>query len=260
MSDTLAELQTRFAAGLLDPREPPLDLFRGDAELQARRYALYRGNLSAHWERALGNAYPVIRALVGEEFFLGLARSYGRRHACTEGDLNNFGADLAVFLDDFDAARSYPYFADVARLEWALHRAYYAADKPALSAAEFAGIDAEALDGLHLRPRAGVALLASPWACATIWLAHQPGGPSLPRQLDTPSRALIYRPRWRATLRSLGAGEFAALEGLLNGASLGTALEAAVVADADFDPSAALARWIADALFQPLSDGPGDSP
>ena len=40
---------------------------------------------------------------------------------------------------------------DLARLEWALHRAHSGADTPALDLQELAALDAESLDRLRLR-------------------------------------------------------------------------------------------------------------
>ena len=75
----LARTQQAFADALVDmkPGRPALNLFRG--VLVEERLGLYRGNLNATWRRVLGQAYPVVLALVGEEFFAGLAREYGRQ-------------------------------------------------------------------------------------------------------------------------------------------------------------------------------------
>ena len=65
---------------------------------------------------------------MGDEFFDGLAHTYGKSYPSDNGDLNLFGAHFAQFLQDFEHVADYPYFPDMARLEWALHRAHYAAD------------------------------------------------------------------------------------------------------------------------------------
>ncbi len=68
--------QQAFATALFDPAAA-LPSFAGAAVQE--RFALYRGNVSATWRRTLGHAYPVVLALVGEDFFGGLARAYGRK-------------------------------------------------------------------------------------------------------------------------------------------------------------------------------------
>lgn len=241
------EALARFGAGLLQPGAEPLDLFQGSTERAGPRFSLYRGNLSANWERSLGNAYPVLRQLVGDEFFLGLAKEYGRRFGATSGNLNAFGGQLAEFLADFPPAAAYPYFPDVARLEWAVHCAFYGADSIPLSAAD---LGAEAIEHTPVRLRPGHALLASEWAVADIWQAHQspPAGP-LPQDLASPCRALVYRPAWRVQVRRLGPGEWAALGLLAEGTTLAGALEAGLDGDTNFDPGAALQAWLAEGLL-----------
>ena len=249
----LAGLQGRFAASLLAPGDYPAELFRGDPALCERRFALYRGNLTANWDRSLGNAYPVLKTLVGEEFFRALARAFGRAAPSVEGDLNRFGDGLADFLEDFAPVADYPYLPDVARLEWALHRAHYGVDDRALSLETLARLDSAALDGLALRLRKVCTLLRSPWAVLDIWQAHQPGGPALPRDISRTSHCLVCRPNWRAEVLPLSPGEFATLQTVDNGASLGAALEAGATTDAGFDPSIALPRWLqADVFAAPV--------
>lgn len=255
MPDALARLQQRFADGLLDGVLDPVELFHGDGERSRRRFALYRGNLAANWQRALKNAYPVLQMLVGEDFFFGLARRFGRDVPFAEGDLNRFGSALPAFLESFEPARAHPYLADVARLEWALHRAHYGEDSPALGLEALASRDPEALEALVLRFRPTSALLVSDWQVARIWRAHQPGSAeTLPQDPRGRCRVLVHRPRWRPLLRELSPGEHAALAALQAGEALGAALEAAIAAEAGFDPGSALPRWIEDGIFLPPAD------
>lgn len=245
----IAELQAHFAECLLLADADPVELFQGDVELAAKRFALYRGNLTANWERSLGNACPVLQQLVGKEFFRALAREYGRAKPPREGDLNRFGAQFAEFLDDFTPIADYPYLPDMARLEWALHCAHYAPDARALDSTELARMGIADLDRLHLKPRAPFILLQSRWAIADLWQAHQADGPGWPDQLERTSCCIVCRPRWRAQLLCLSVGEFQALRMLDQGMTLGAALEAADAAESEFDAAAALPRWLQAGLF-----------
>lgn len=257
MSD-LAALQSRFAAGLLTAGDAPTDLFRdpgaADPHRLARRFALYRGNLTANWDKALASAYPVLKRLVGEEFFRALAREYGRATPLVDGDLNRFGGRLADFLDGFPPVADYPYMPDLARLEWALHRAHWGADTPALDLMEVARLDAERLDALRLRLRELCTLLRSPWAVFAIWQAHQlvhesQASPAWPTDLAQPSWCLVCRPRWRAEVLPLSPGGFAALHAVADGAPLGAALEAGAATETDFDPAGTLPVWLHAGIF-----------
>ncbi|ALK29229.1 HvfC/BufC N-terminal domain-containing protein [Burkholderia plantarii] len=271
--DQLALLQAEFGAQLarrdaaLEALAPWLD----DDAATRRRFARYQASLRHGHARSLQLVYPVLHALVGEAFFRTLAHAYGDAHPSRDGDLSRFGAELARFVAGLPAAAGYPYFADVARLEWSLHAANRAADVPPLRAAELAaaGVDAAQDWPLALHPAA--ALHASPWRVAAIWLAHQrPDGPALPASIDGPGRALVYRDGWTPAVRELEAPEWAALGALARGATLGEALAAGLASAPDmaeeaamtdpsgeplpspsppFDPATALRRWLADGLL-----------
>jgi len=245
----LEGLQTRFAKGLLTAGDDPAHLFRGDPALTARRFALYRGNLTANWDRSLGIAYPVLRKLVGAELFRGLAREYGRAVPFVEGDLNRFGESLADFLQDFLPVADYPFLPDMVRLEWALHRAHYAADTPALSLTALAEVGADTLGEMHLCLREACTLLRSSWAIAQVWKAHQPEGPPWPEDIAKSSLCLVCRPRWRPEVIALSPGDYEALRALEDGESLGVALETATVVDPDFSPAHALPAWLQAGIF-----------
>lgn len=227
--DTLATLQQGFGAALFDRgHEAALQPFLREGGVE--RLALYRGNLGAGWERALGEAYPVLRQLVGEEFFAGLARAYGKAWPSQDPDLAGFGARFAEFLAGFEPAAPYPYLPDVARLDWAVHRAYLAPDVAFLGLDALATMSPEALDAARFVLHPSVSLLRSPWAIGALWQAHRPGGPALPAHADAPCTVLVVRRGWRVEAIDVGVAEGAALDRLAAGASLGVALDAALAA------------------------------
>ena len=248
----LEHLQARFAVALLTPGDNPGGLFRGDPGLMARRFALYRGNLTANWEKALANAYPVLRTLVGSEFFRALAREYGRATPLAEGDLNGFGHALADFLEAFPPVSDYPYLPDIARLEWGLHLAHYATGVSTLAPSALATLALDTLDRLRLRLHAACSLVESPWNVLGIWEAHQPDGPPRPEDVATTSRALVCRSQWRAEVMALTAGELVALRAIDEGSPLGGALELAADRDPEFDPAQALPRWLGAGVFSAI--------
>lgn len=244
----LAATQQVFAAALsaVGQEASALACFRGDAARASDRLALYRGNLRANAEKALAAAFPVLRELVGAKFFAALAYAYGKVHPSVSGDLNEFGAALPAFLADFAPAADYPYFADVARLEWLVQRAHFAADAPRSSAAAFAALAPETLQQARISLHPACALLASAWNVPGIWLAHQPASAPLPPPaVMAPGYALVVRPAWQAGVLALSAGEFAALDCLQQGETIGAALDAALAREPDFDFGAALQRWLA---------------
>ncbi|HYD80805.1 MAG TPA: DUF692 family protein [Paucimonas sp.] len=251
----LGQTQARFSAALFDRGEQPriLSLCKGEARVAEQRFALYRGNLTAGWSKALSSAYPVLKALVGDEFFDGLARAYGKAYPSQSGDLNRFGAQFADFLAAFRHVADYPYFPDMARLEWMLHCAHYADDAPPFDASRLAQLTPERFDHVRFRFHPACALFVSDWAIVDIWRAHQPDAEqALPSQLRYASRAIVARPCWKPEVLALDAGAFAALAALRDGAAFGAALDAALAADPEFDPGACLQQWLRHRLFSTI--------
>lgn len=219
----LLEQQRAFAAALLD------------AEVADPRLRVYRANVFGNWSAALAGAYPIVRAIVGPAFFERLARDYAQAAPSTSGDLHEYGAQLAAFLDGYPQAADLPYLPDVARMEWLGHLAHYAADAPAF--------DLSRPTEARLAPYC--ALLASDWPLQRIWEAHQEGGDPATVDLGAgPDRILVHRAGWRVEVCSLRPGDYRFLERLRAGESLGAALEAAVDADAAFVPRVAFAAWV----------------
>jgi hypothetical protein len=241
-------------ARALDARsldEARLDFAAGDAALARRRFGLYRGNVQANVARALGNAYPVVRALVGAEFFEGLANAYATAHPSSDGDLNATGAAFADFVAVFPHTADLPYLPDVARLEWLAHRAHYAADAAALDVARLGAIAPERLGEARLVLHPACALLVSPWPVATIWQVHRPAHEGeIAVDLDAgEERALVYRPAWRVEVAAQTSAAHAFLARCADGEPLAAAVDVALRCDPAFDLQAQLVRWVADAVI-----------
>ena len=253
-TEALAAGQDAFARALFDAS--------GEAALHAqvasdaRRFALYRGNLTATWDKVLSAAYPVIRQLVGEEFFTALSRAFGMANPSLDADLNKFGDRFAGFLAHFEHVAQFPYLPDMARFEWALHRNHCAPDAATVTAVQLGSLDPLRFEQSHARLHPACSLFASDWATIPLWQAHQPGsGVDFPHHMAGPSWGVIARPRWKSEVAALPASAHAALTVLASGGSFGAALDAAFALDDDFDVPAHLAQWVALGVFSSLEEG-----
>ena len=131
----LRELQLGFAAAVLDDAGDGFARHIRAAGLTgARRLQIYRNNVALNLTGALEAAYPVVRRLVGEEFFRYAAARYIARHPSRSGDLHEFGESFPAFLETFGPVAGLVYLPDVARLEWAIHQVFHAASHPPLDA------------------------------------------------------------------------------------------------------------------------------
>lgn len=246
----LGKLQGGFAQALADPHAVPAaaQLLTGDAAIAEDRLAIYRGNALANARKALSGAYPVINRLVGDEFFEGLAREYQRRFHSRSGDLNEYGDAFAGFLEDFPHVRELPYLPDVARLEWAVHRAHYAADVQAFDVARLAAVAPARQADLRFRFNPAVSVLASRYPVDRIWDVNQPGfDGEASVDIDAgPRQMMVVRPRFRVQVRRLSFGGYGWIDAAARGRPLAQALETALEIDAGFDLGDTLAMLIAD--------------
>ncbi len=96
-----------------------------------------------------------------------------RQHRSTSPDIGDYGAGLAGLITGFAPAASLPCLADVARLEWAWHRAINAPDETALDTADAAVLDGQDMTQLVLQPACSLGLLHSSWPVLQIWQANQ---------------------------------------------------------------------------------------
>lgn len=258
---TLTDLQAQMMQALFDREHAATAaaLFKGDSERVRQALAHYRGNLGATWEKSLGSAYPVLKALVGDEFFAPMVRVFGRHMPSTDGDVHRFGARFAEFLASFAPVTAYPYFVDVARYEWALHRAHFADRIAPIDRQLLASKSPQQLEAMRFRLNPACTLLQSSWAISAIWHAHQnyPDAEetiqtAMPQQLAMSDHAITIRPQWKVDLLPLSVAAHRALCQIEQGACLGDAIDAACDIDDDFAFAMHLQRWIDGAMLGEL--------
>ena len=248
--------QQAFASALFAPEKAAALLASLKAGAGAHGLALYRGNLTATWDKTLSAAYPVLRQLVGVDCFRSLSRAYGIAHPSGDADLNRFGATFAQFLAHCVPLARLAYLPDMARLEWALHRAHFGADARGLDASTLGALTPAQFDAACVTWHPACTLLASNWDVVGLWQAHQPGsGADFPAQMNVDSYALVARPHWKAELAPLSAAAHAALGVLAAGQPFGAAIDAAFDLDAHFDLAANLQRWLALSVLTALRAG-----
>jgi hypothetical protein len=173
----LRELQLEILEGLLDEGRAPVAIERLSEErplTPAQQLTIYRRSVASTLAATLAEVYPVCRRLVGERFFGAAAAAYVRVARSRSPDLNEYGDGFGSFLAGFAPAASLPYLPDVARLEWAWHRAFHAPDDGAIDmdvlASSVASADPERV--VFRLPRSAT-LLDSPYPIDRIWQVNQ---------------------------------------------------------------------------------------
>lgn len=221
--------QEAFIRALLGQGDPPARLREG-----GRGLPVYRNNLRALSAQALGIAFGRLQAELGEADFASLAWTYWRQDPPRSGDLGDWGAGLAAFLQAHAGEASG--LPDLARLDWALHRAERAADVV---------LDADSLQRLGDTPAESLWLVLRP----AVQLLSQREGP-----------VLVWRSRWRGEWAAVPPGEAAFLAAVLAGEPLSDALAQASVkgsgGSADFDFGAWLQAALQNAWLHAVRDTP----
>lgn len=264
MNTAAAAGQAGFAAALLDaslPCPPGLKAWNGSDP--AARFAVHRNNVVCSLVDALAETFPVVQALVGEDFFRAMAREFVAAHPPRTRVLAHYGDELAGFVERFAPARGLPWLADVARLEHARVRAFHAADTPALGPAGLAAALAAGGDdagALRLACHPSVGVVDSAHAVVSLWAAHQgddPGAALVAVDCDAPEAALVVRAGLDVLVLRLPPGAAAFVAALQGGEDLAGAASHGEAAAGCFDLAAALALLVAHAaIAAPQNGGP----
>lgn len=183
------------------------------ADPALRRALMVHRNTAAKAARdALFANFPVTAALVGEEAFAACASTHVEAAPPREARLCFYGDDFADFVARWPAFAEVPYLGEVARVEWQVIEALFAADAPTLDPDTLVnGIDPEAPLAWHPATR----ILESATPTGSLWLAHQ--SEAAQDALDTivwePQCVLITRPADAVELRVIDAATQAFLSG-----------------------------------------------
>ena len=250
----LRDLQAAFAAHVVGGDSANLvAAVVGDAIPAAARLRVYRHHVFESLGAALAATFPTVQALVGSDFFRGLARGFIGHALPVQPVLAEYGADFPAFIAGSEAARDLPYLADIARLDWALNLAFHAPLGGRLKAEDLSALPVEHLPSMSIALAAGSILVSSHYPLDRIWEASQPGVASGTVDLNSAaSHLLVLRRPDDAAFVSLSAGEAAFVAALAEAMSLERAAGAAFQADPDFDLSTSFARLLALGAFAAL--------
>ncbi|WP_284126547.1 DNA-binding domain-containing protein [Parerythrobacter aestuarii] len=218
---SLAERQEAFMASVLDDGQT---LLAGWTERHVAGLDIYRNNYRTALVEALASTFERTQRWVGAESFHRAAAHHLITHPPTSWTLDDAGKGfdetlVELFPED-------PEVAELAWLEWAMHRAFVAADRESISAREFAaqttGFTEEDWAELRLRFLPGLALRAVNHDVGVLWnsLADQPNG-TADFMLAQPRMLLVWREQLRPTFALLDPLDGEALTFALGGACFG---------------------------------------
>ena len=240
-----ADYPAAFSASLLKPdRETPALVCGPSGKAAARRYNVYRNNVTVSLIGALAAVYPAVQRITGVEFFRAMARFHIRETPPTSPLLFEYGRDFPAFIEAHQYALGMPWLADTARIERAWLDAYHAADALVLDAADLTSVPPERLADVVFMPHPAARVVRSRYAAVTIFAANRK--PASVQDVDASQAedGLITRPEFDVVVRRLAPGQAEFVSALMAGRPLGVAAAAALEARSDFDVGMGLATLI----------------
>lgn len=237
--------QAHFAEALLDRAKPlPQGLRSWTGAEPHKRYGVYRNNVATGLARALAVRFPATEKIVGEEFFIAMARDFVLGHPPASPVLLHYGDEFAGFVANFAPATSLPYLADIVRLENAQIKAYHARDIAPVDPQILSRIAPDRMSGLAFTFHPAATVVRSSYPIVTIWSMNSGEQTLSPIENWEAENALVVRPELTVLTRKIASGSAAFLLALQQGATLGEACEESLEADRGFD----LGQNLADLL------------
>jgi hypothetical protein len=206
---------------------------------------VYRNNVCANRSHALASAFPTVEALLGPAFFAELARSYMTAKLSYSGDLHEDGLYFSDHIAQESLVADLPYLADVARLDWALHRAHQAIDLAPLTYDQLAALDENTFCAMHWQLHPAMTLVRSDfWPIGAILEFHH--DMQLAPDLTSGGQAVwVWRDHWEI----VSAADAVCLSSLLHAGPAHQAFEQAQDCDSTFNPTDLVTRILQRGLL-----------
>lgn len=254
---TLAARQADFMAQVLEDDRP---LPAGWTPRHAAGLNVYRNAYRARLVDALRDTYERTARWVGEDAFRAAAAHHVIKTPPNSWTLDHVAEGFPEVLEELFAGD--PEVAELAWLEWAMQRAFVAADSAPLSAAEFAaasaGFGEEEWAGLRLTFLPSLHLRVLSHDAGALWnalAADDFGAPDY--VLPAPIGLIVWREDLRPTFMPVGNSEGHGLEMMMHGANYGEMVEglAEKIGDegAVMQAGEMLGRWLGNGLIAALN-------
>lgn len=236
---SLAELQTRFQAAIVDGSDDVLALIPANSRTSnAVLLGVYRNAYVGRLVEVVRNAYPMLARHMGDEAFTLMARRYVALYPSRHANARWYASEVPELLsrDPFVAE---PELRDLALIERQLDLAFDAPDAPVLDLAGLAQHPPETWGGLAFVPHPSAAVLDFKTNAFEIWRALKDEEAAPAAVLEGPHAFLVWRRNTVPSVRRLGAEEHMLWSEAARGKAFAGLAEMAAVYD---DPDTAALR------------------
>lgn len=232
----LREIQQAFADGVIEGTYHAVAgaIYPGDSAL--RSVALYRRLIRHNYTQALKVTYPVLSRFVGARYFGLVVRGYVQQYPSTSGDLFPYGRHLPALLN---VVHIPPLLAELARLEWACHEVYQAADSPPLFHNHLHALASVDPSQVTFHMHAASRLLSFPFPVHRVWLALQTDAPT-DEVVDLPlpeqeTGVVVTRGDGKVQATPLARTDYLLLEAMSRGVDAASVERIAIESEPEFD-------------------------
>jgi hypothetical protein len=201
-----------IAAAIVDA--PPLPT--------AERLGIYRNAYQVRLIEALGDTYPILHKILGDEMFSALGEAFVAAHPSVYRSIRWYGQELGEFMASTPPYAEQPILAELARFEWTLAEVFDAPDAASLPRAALSAVDPAAWSALKFRFHPSLRRLLLSWNAPAAWRsASRDETPAPPELAQQPILWLLWRQNLQNFFRSLDDAEATALDALLRGGTFG---------------------------------------
>ena len=201
----LRELQRSFQAWVGgDSSAFPTTVAEAGGVSAEDRLNVYAEAIRLRFLDVLGQDYPGLRALAGDDGFRRLGLAYIEAHPSHHPSIRWFGRHLPEFVRSAAPWKDRPVLAEMAGFEWAKGELLDAADSRVVGVEDIAAIPPERWTGIRPRLKPAVRRLALEWNVPVLWKAIDGDEtPPPPERTDRAVDWILWRQdllvRWRST-------------------------------------------------------------
>lgn len=240
-----------------EPKPRLLDVVVGTSTLsRVDRLDIYAEAYFARIVDALAADFELSRKFLGERDFRRLIADYLIVHPSRVPCIGDVGAALPAFAKFHAFSAAYPWLSDLAALERALIKAFYADDRPLLDPESLKLIPESSWESARIELDASVTLLTCDWPVAAWWQqrdALEDDGKFA--RLSSAQTVLVFRENHVPMAIALTTAQAVLLQAFAAGHSFGTAMdlfsrEVASEAGAEAALQSWFAAWVARGVIR----------
>ena len=242
---SLAELQARFQAALLDSADDILEHIPPNSRTTSSvLFGVYRHAYVARLIDVVRTSFPMLALYLGDAVFEEMARAYVKRSPSRYANARWYAQDLPKFLAGSEYAER-PELNEIALIEWQLDMAFDAGDAPLLDLNALAAYPPDAWEALRFVPHPSAHHLMLRTSAFDIWIALKNGEapPPVTPSAD-PQPLLVWRQGTMPSIRRVTPEESMLWCEMARGVAFGSLAEMAAVYDGSSDAAVRVAQYL----------------